>query len=124
MSGIAKEQDMSGPTEEERLRKCSPEMRQWYRDLESYCLNLGKDVTKRLRVAYIAFWRDEIFAYIMFRLSRNHIAIEFRLPPGTVQPELGFLRVEGNWVKIVVASAEDVDRAKPLLKLSYQEALR
>src|SRR5215207_6141328 len=32
---IGVEQDMSGPTEEERLRKCSPEMRQWYRDLEA-----------------------------------------------------------------------------------------
>jgi len=26
-------------------------MRWWYRDLEAYCTSLGKDVTKRLRVA-------------------------------------------------------------------------
>jgi predicted transport protein len=90
---------MSGPTEEERLRKCSPGMRQWYRDLEAYCLRLGKDVTKRLRVAYIAFWRDEIFAHVNLRTSQNRIVIDFRLPPGTVQPELGFLTVEGNWGK-------------------------
>ena len=115
---------MSGLSEEERLRKCSPEMRQWYRDLEAYCMSLGKDVTKRLRVAYIAFWRDAIFAYINLRTSRNEIAIEFSLPSRALQPELGFLTVEGNWVKIAVDSAEDVDRAKPLLKLSYQEASR
>jgi hypothetical protein len=42
---------MSGLSEEDRLRKCSPEMRWWYRDLEAYCTSLGKDVTKRLRVA-------------------------------------------------------------------------
>lgn len=115
---------MSGLSEEERLRKCGPEMRQWYNDLKAYCEGLGNDVTKRLRVAYIAFWRDEIFAYIMLRPSHNRIAIEFRLPPGTVQPELGFLRVDGNWVKIVVDSADDVDRAKPFLNLSYREAVR
>ena len=32
--GQAEEQVMSGLSEEERLRKCCPEMRQWYRDLE------------------------------------------------------------------------------------------
>jgi predicted transport protein len=115
---------MSGLSEDERLRKCSPEMRQWYRDLEAYCLSLGKDVTKRLRVAYIGFWRDECFAYIILRSSLNRIAIEFSFPSRTVQPELGFLTVEGNWVKIVVDSADDVDRAKPLLRRSYQEAAR
>jgi predicted transport protein len=125
MVGIAKELDMSGPTEEERLRKCSPEMRQWYRDLEAYCVSLGKDVTKRLRVAYIAFWRDEIFAYVMLRPSRNLIAIEFRLPPRSVSVEPGFIRaIDGNWVKIVVDSADDVNRVKPLLRRSYQEAVR
>lgn len=116
---------MSGPTEEERLRKCSPEMRQWYRDLEAYCLSLGKDVTKRLRVAYIAFWRDEIFAYVNLYTSHNRIVIDFRLPPRSVSVEPGFMTPsDGNWVRIVVDSAEDVDRAKPLLLRSYQEAVR
>jgi predicted transport protein len=115
---------MSGLSEEERLRKCSPEMRQWYRGLEAYCLSLGKDVTKRLRVAYIGFWRSEVFAYLNLRTRQNRIVIDFRLPPRTVQPELGFLTVEENWVKIVVDSAEDVNRAKPILRLSYQDAAR
>jgi predicted transport protein len=115
---------MSGLSEEDRLRKCSPEMRRWYRDLEEYCTSLGKDVTKRLRVAYIGFWRSEVFANVNLRTSHNRIVIDFRLPPRTVQPELGFLTVEENWVRIVVDSADDVDRAKPILRLSYQEAVR
>jgi predicted transport protein len=114
---------MSGLSEEERLRKCSPEMRQWYLDLEAYCLSLGKDVTKRLRVEYIGFWRLEVFAYVNLRPSQDRIVIDFRLPPRTVQPELGFLTVEGNWVRIVVDSADDAEQAKPVLKLSYQEAV-
>jgi predicted transport protein len=122
--GLAEEQVVSGLSEEERLRKCSPEMRQWYRDLEAYCQSLGKDVTKRLRVDYIGFWRSEVFAYVNLRTSQNRIVIDFRLPPRTVQPKLGFLTVEGNWVRIVVDSADDVDRAKPILRLSYQEAVR
>jgi predicted transport protein len=127
VSGQAEEQVMSGLGEEARLRKCSPEMRQWYRDLETYCLSLGKDVTKRLRVAYIGFWRDAIFAYVNLRTSQNRNVIDFRLPPRTVQPELGFLTVNSDdprWVKIVVDSVGDVERAKPILRLSYQEAVR
>ncbi len=70
---------MSGLSEEGRLRKCSPEIRQWYHELEAYCISLGKDVTKRLRVAYIGFWRSEVFAYVNLRTSHNRIVIDFRL---------------------------------------------
>jgi len=62
---------MSGPSEEDKLSKCSSEVQQWYRDLEAYCLALGKDVTKRLRVEYIGFWRSKVFAYVNLRPSQN-----------------------------------------------------
>jgi predicted transport protein len=113
---------MSGETEEARLRKCSPAMRGWYKELAAYCMSLGDDVTKALRVGYISFWRSEVFAYVNLRTRDNRIVIDFRLPPGSVEPVPAFLQVEGNWVKITIYRGSDVERAKPILRRSYQEA--
>jgi hypothetical protein len=128
---IRKEEHMPGPTVEEHLDRCGPEMGGWYRALEAFIPGLGHDTDVRPRTQYIGFWRirsagsSRVFAYVNFRPSRNALVIDMPHSSGEVRLEPGFLSAtsgEGTpgWLRMHVDSAEDVERAKPLMKLSYQ----
>ena len=45
------------PVEEEHIKRCTPEMRDWYEELKDFMLSLAADVEVRPIRYYVGFWR-------------------------------------------------------------------
>jgi predicted transport protein len=104
----------------DRLQRCSNELQGWFSDLRAYILGLGDDVDERITTDYIAFRRKGGFAWVRFHRSRNQMSIGMPLPPSSVRLEEGFAEIgSGGNLVVHVDSAEDVERAKPIIAESY-----
>ena len=104
------------------LDQCSPEVRDWYETLRAHALGLGDGVHEHFRNRYIAFRGLKHFAYVRFRPTQNKIRVEVSLDAATTAAEAGFVQVQnakGHWPFLEIASAEDVERALPLIERSY-----
>lgn len=102
---------------------CSADVHAWYRSLQAFTSTLGDDVEERVMKSYIAFRRLKTFAYFKFQSATNRIAIDMPLPAGSVKlvPTFALQRPRG-FIRIVVDSAEDVERAKPIIALAYERS--
>jgi hypothetical protein len=130
-SDVAKEEQRMGrQTEEDHLKRFSPDMLGWYSTLKHFILSLGEDTEIRSRVAYIAFRRRKgrkTLAYFNCYPTQNALVIDIPRPPGEVPSEPGFLSdvpgtKKGLILRMRVDSAADVERAKPHLERSYRES--
>jgi predicted transport protein len=97
--------------------------------LEAYLLALGGDVTKRVLKFYIAFRRIKNFACVEFRPQKKHLLIFAKVDPQAISLEKGFTRdvsAIGHYgtgdLEITVATMEDLEKAKPLILISYEGA--
>lgn len=124
------------PFEAEQIKHATPEMRSWYLALRAFMLELGRDdrvnVYRRgVKSGHVGFWRsrqasgDRIFAYANFRPTRNQIVIDIEYPPTPLHLDGEFLvpwkgeQKRDKVVHIVVDSDADVERAKPIIRQSY-----
>jgi predicted transport protein len=94
--------------------------------LRAYMAALGDDVQETTLRYYIAFKRIKNFACVEFRTIAGRILIYVKVDPSEVTLEDGFSRDVsqiGHFgtgdLEITLASAEDLERAKPLIKRSY-----
>ncbi len=111
------------PAAAQMLERSSAELQDWYHGLRDFILGLGDDIEERALPAYIAFRRMKTFAYVKFGVARNRITIEVPLPAGAVPLEDGFAeQAPRSYVRIFVDSAEDAERAQPLIALAYEQS--
>lgn len=117
----------TGPdkTVAEWLADFSPAMRELFESLEGYLLSLGDDVQRKDLRLYIAFKRIKNFTTVVFQKDR--LLLYLRLDPEKVELLEGFtrdVREVGHWgtgdLSIVVQNANDLDRAKPLIRQAYE----
>jgi predicted transport protein len=94
--------------------------------LRAYMMALGDDVQETTLRFYIAFKRIKNFACVEFRPTTGKILLFVKVDPSTVQLEPGFTRDVSNLghfgtgdLEITLSKAEDLERAKPLIELSY-----
>ena len=100
-----------------------------YEALKAYLIALGDDVQERTVRFYIAFKRIKNFACVEFRPSGSKILIFLKVDPTTVELQSGFSRDVsklGHYgtgdLEITLSAAADLERAAPLIKLSYEIA--
>ena len=97
--------------------------------LRAYLLALGDDVQETTLRFYIAFKRIKNFACVEFRPTTGKILLFVGLDPATVLIEPGFTRdvsKVGHFgtgdLEITLHKAEDLQRAAPLLRRSYENS--
>jgi predicted transport protein len=108
------------------LQELDPGMLDRFEALRAYMMALGDDVQETTLRFYIAFKRIKNFACVEFRPTTGKILMFVKVDPSTVQLEPGFTRDVSNLghfgtgdLEITLSKAEDLERAKPLIELSY-----
>ncbi len=111
------------------IEELDPGMRDRYEALRAYLLALGDDVQETTLRFYIAFKRIKNFACIEFRPTTGRINVFVKVDPTTVTLEPGFTRDVSNVghfgtgdLEITLAKPEDLERAMPLIKQSYESS--
>ncbi len=97
--------------------------------LRAYLMALGDDVQETTLRFYIAFKRIKNFACVEFRPSTAKILVFVKVDPASVPLEPGFTRDVSNVghfgtgdLEITLAKPEDLERAMPLIKRSYDDS--
>ena len=97
--------------------------------LRAYLLALGDDVQETTLRFYIAFKRIKNFACVEFRPTTDKILVYVKVDPASVTLEPGFTRDVSNVghfgtgdLEITLSKSEDLERAMPLLKRSYEDS--
>ncbi|NPU67763.1 DUF91 domain-containing protein [Bradyrhizobium sp. 83012] len=100
-----------------------------YEALRAFMLALGDDVQETKLQLYIAFKRIKNFACVEFRPTASKILMFVKVDPSTVTLEPGFTRDVSNLghfgtgdLEITLTKPEDLERAMPLIKLSYENS--
>jgi predicted transport protein len=97
-----------------------------FEELRAYLTALGDDVQETMLRFYIAFKRIKNFACVEFRPKTAKILVFVKVDPGSVALEPDFTRdvsKVGHFgtgdLEITLSKPEDLERAKPLIKQSY-----
>lgn len=108
------------------MQELDPGMQDRFEALRAFMMALGDDVQETTLRFYIAFKRIKNFACVEFRPSTGKILMFVKVDPSTVQLEPGFTRDVSNLghfgtgdLEITLSKAEDLEKAKPLIELSY-----
>ena len=102
-------------------------LRDLYEATESFLSALGDDVSKKITQLYVAFRRIKNFACIEVHPQSQKIAVFVKVDPDMVDLEPGFTRdVRGighfgtGDLEITLTTLSDLEKAHPLLVLSYE----
>jgi predicted transport protein len=97
--------------------------------LRASLLALGDDVQEATLRFYIAFKRIKNFACVEFRPSTDKILVYVKVDPTSIPLDPGFTRDVSNVghygtgdLEITLTKTEDLERALPLIKRSYEES--
>ena len=108
------------------LQELDPAMSDRFEALRAYMIALGDDVQETTLRFYIAFKRIKNFACVEFRPTTGKILMFVKVDPATVQLEAGLTRDVSNVghfgtgdLEITLSKAEDLEKAKSLIELSY-----
>jgi predicted transport protein len=103
-------------------------LRDLYEAVASHLTALGDDVTVKMTDYYVAFRRIKNFACVELRNQLGKILVYAKVDPDTVDLQPGFtrdVRKIGHFgtgdLEITIASAADLERARPLLDRAYHE---
>jgi len=114
-------------TVSDSLSDASPQLSNLYSDLEAYLRVLGDDVTQKTLRYYFAFRRIKNFACVEVRPQVGVVRAYLKLNPADLELEEGFTRdVRGTGhygtgdLEVTIKTAEDLERAKPLIIQSYE----
>ena len=109
----------------EVLSAANPSVRDWFDDLREYALALGDDVQEKSTKLYVAFKRVRNFCCVVAQPQR--LMVYLKLAPSGLALEQGFSRDVsnvGHWatgdLELTVDSSEDAQRAKELIRRSYE----
>lgn len=108
------------------LRELDSVMMDRFEALRAYMMALGDDIQETTLRFYIAFKRIKNFACVEFRPTTGKILVFVKVNPSTVQLEPGFTRDVTNVghfgtgdLEITLSKAKDLEKAKPLIEISY-----
>lgn len=125
LAGNSKRQKTIG----EVIAELDPELSDRFEALRDYLLALGDDVQETTLRLYIAFKRIKNFVCIEFKPQTSRIMLFVKVDPTTVTLEQGFTRDVskiGHYgtgdLEITLSTAEDLEKAMPLIKRSYESA--
>jgi len=97
--------------------------------LRAYLMALGDDVQEAILRFYIAFKRIKNFACVEFRPKTAKILVFVKVDPASVVLEPGFARDVSKLghfgtgdLEITLTKPEDLERAMPLIKRSYENS--
>jgi predicted transport protein len=109
------------------LPLCPSHLRELWETLRSFLAAMGDDVEEKQLKYYVAFRRLKNFACVEVHPQSAEILIYTKIDPKTVTLEDGFTRdvaAVGHYgtgdLEIRVRSAADLERAKPVLMMAYQ----
>lgn len=109
----------------EWLDSISDPLRELLASLEDYIISLGDDVQKKELKLYAAFKRMKNFATVV--LQKNRLVLYLHLTPvalGSLPAIARDVSQSGHWgtgdLELVIASAGDLDLAKPLIRMAYE----
>ena len=111
------------------LEELDATMTDRFEALRAYFRALGDDVQEAILRFYIAFKRIKNFACVEFRPTTSKILVYVKVDPANVPLEPGFTRDVSNIghygtgdLEITLTKSEDLERAMPLIKRSYEES--
>ncbi len=97
--------------------------------LRAALMALGDDVQETVLRLYIAFKRIKNFACVEFRPTAAKILLFVKVDPVSIKLEAGFTRDVSNIghfgtgdLEITLSKPDDLDRAMPLIKRSYENS--
>lgn len=112
-------------TAEKSLSEMSKNVRELFDELESYLFSLGDDVQRKDLKRYVVYKRIRNFVCVV--IQKGKLTLHVSLDPDKVNLEEGFtrdMRGVGHWgtgdLAIFINSPSDLEKAKPLLKRSYE----
>ncbi len=96
-----------------------------YQALRTHLLALGDDVQEKTLKFYVAFKRLRNFARVKVHPSKEAVSVVLNVNPDTITLEQGFTRDfrKVDWaedLEVTIRTWEDLERAKPLLQMSYE----
>jgi predicted transport protein len=111
----------------DRLGKASIALRDRFESLRAFLVALGDDVQIKVQKDYIAIKRIKNFACVEIHAQLDKLYVFVKVDPSTVAPQPGFLRDVRNIghfgtgdLEITIRTADDLERAKPLIIKSYE----
>lgn len=113
----------------EVLAESPTEVQDRFEEPRAFLLALGDDVQEKTLKFYFSFKTIRNFACVEIRPMNKELLVFVKVDPGTVDLIKGFTRDVRNIghfgtgnLEISLRSAEDLERAKPLLIRSYETA--
>ncbi|MBH5328296.1 DUF91 domain-containing protein [Eikenella sp. S3360] len=110
----------------ERMEKSSDEIKALYKELRSFLLSLGDDVSEKKLKLYTAFRKLKNFVTVA--VWTDKLQLWLTIDPTNITLSDGFSRdvsQKGRWgtgnVELSLRSFADLERAKPLLEQAYTE---
>ena len=111
------------------LEQADQELTDRFEAVREYLENLGDDVQTKTLKNYFAFKRIKNFACVEVHTRTRNLLVYVKVDPDSIELEEGFTRDVRNIghfgtgeLEIVIKSAADFERAKPLLDRSYESA--
>lgn len=121
------DQSSANATYTTQVEHAPQELRDLYDALRDFLLALGDDVREEPTQLYMAFRRIKNFACVVIHPQQGNIGAWIKVNPDTIQLEQGFtsdVRKVGHHgtgdLKITLRSVDDLRRAEPLLRQSYE----
>ena len=109
--------------------KADEELREFFMDLHDYVFALGEDVSVKPTKSYISFKRNRNVVDVILQPRKRRLMAWVILNPDSVPLQEGFTRnVTGvghyspNNLETTISNHDDLERAKPLIQRSYEEA--
>lgn len=113
----------------ELLDKAPEKLASLYADLDSFLMSLGDDVTMTPRKLYFAYRRIKNFACVEVHPHSEELLVFLKIDPATITLEKGFSRDVSNIghfgtgdLELHLRSGADLDKAQPLLQMSYDNS--
>jgi predicted transport protein len=107
--------------------KASSSLRDLFDEMKSFMVAMGDDVQEKSLKYYMAFKRIKNFACIEIHPQTKKVLVYVKIDPKAIKLEEGFtrdVRSIGHFgtgdLEITVGTAEDFEKAKPLLWKSYE----
>ncbi|MFQ6239696.1 DUF5655 domain-containing protein [Sinorhizobium meliloti] len=111
------------------LEAADPELVDLYETVKAFLIALGDDVQVKVLDNYVAFRRLKNFACVEIKPQIRHIKVYVKVDPSSIELQEGFSRDVRNIghygtgdLEILIRSADDFNRAKPLIEKSYDDA--
>ncbi len=124
-----KQVKMEDKTISETLAEIDGPLLELYEELQDYLLALGDDTQEKTLKFYVAFKRLRNFACVGVHPIKAAVTVYLKVDPDNITLEPGFsrdVRRVGHFgtgdLEVTIGTREDLERAKPLLRKSYESS--